>query len=769
MQNFYRTIMLLIVCGLTLSAFSQSLIFGQVQDAFLKTPLPEAKVSLLLAADSTVVIDSIPVRKIQRADGTVSKAEFSFQPEKKSSIDSVSSTSTKTLKGVVVQASSIIQNGNQTKIGITRDMRKGNNSVGEMLGGLPNLYFERPTNTLTYNNSSNYIILVDSIEKNPQAILNMQHIRFRSIEITTNPTGKYLGYDAVINLITKTDYQGYEGRYFHNDGLSFTKYNSKTLVYDNNDFNVSYTKNKLTLSAWGHLNLGYGGFDTWWDKYYKINGMHESVVKNSDGSMNYNGRETYAKGMASMDYMFDKYRSMSVVYNYNGSVRHGNTNKTLHRSYDRNWPDVTVLSQTGLTRYSGDVHNFAMFYRDNSGKIKYDTDVNYRYSLSTSLDSMSETTGFCLNNRFRDNDHFLRYRLSGWTNMVNDRLNLSGGYILTWKSYTRKDYHSGLVLNSNSYLRNKLWVTSTYSFSNAVKFSLSAWAEHIRLKNRNHTENQLPVGGNLMMYYQLSKKNWLRFNYDCYVEYPTQELSTSYGYFTDSLTYRTGNPWLKSNLTHDFRFWLDMWWCFNVQGGYKIAPNKFCSIVELRDGTLSNGSQGLFAANVPQNTHYHEWWASMSFTKRFLKNFLLKADVRFFKGYASYHDESTQDYGMSLSTSINYYYPEWKTNFYFRYSYDRTASLLPQGKMIGNMEYPYLSIQKTFLKDRLDIQLTYYGMFHLFNNKDTKWTENTDIRQTTIVDPIYDRHKYRLTLQFAYRFSGGKSVRKYRRDMSNEL
>ena len=103
---------------------------------------------------------------------------------------------------------------------------------------------------------------------------------------------------------------------------------------------------------------------------------------------------------------------------------------------------------------------------------------------------------------------------------------------------------------------------------------------------------------------------------------------------------------------------------------------------------------------------------------------------------------------MSLSTSINYYYPEWKTNFYFRYSYDRTASLLPQGKMI---------------------QLTYYGMFHLFNNKDTKWTENTDIRQTTIVDPIYDRHKYRLTLQFAYRFSGGKSVRKYRRDMSNEL
>ena len=43
------------------NSFSQGLVFGTVQDAFLKTPLPEAKVSLLLAADSTVIIDSIPV------------------------------------------------------------------------------------------------------------------------------------------------------------------------------------------------------------------------------------------------------------------------------------------------------------------------------------------------------------------------------------------------------------------------------------------------------------------------------------------------------------------------------------------------------------------------------------------------------------------------------------------------------------------------------------------------------------------------------------
>ena len=65
------------------SAQAQGLVFGTVQDAFLKTPLPEAKVSLLLAADSSVVIESIPVTAKRSDDGTVREAQFMIRPEKK--------------------------------------------------------------------------------------------------------------------------------------------------------------------------------------------------------------------------------------------------------------------------------------------------------------------------------------------------------------------------------------------------------------------------------------------------------------------------------------------------------------------------------------------------------------------------------------------------------------------------------------------------------------------------------------------------------------
>lgn len=57
------------------------LVIGTVCDGYAKIPLPEAKVSLL-AADSTVVIDSIPL-SIKRGDySIVKKVSFSFNVKK---------------------------------------------------------------------------------------------------------------------------------------------------------------------------------------------------------------------------------------------------------------------------------------------------------------------------------------------------------------------------------------------------------------------------------------------------------------------------------------------------------------------------------------------------------------------------------------------------------------------------------------------------------------------------------------------------------------
>ena len=75
------SILLLFLLAIALKVNAQIYAIGKVQDAFLKIPLPEAKVALLNAKDSTVIMDTIPVKKMYRADGTLREAQFSMKVE----------------------------------------------------------------------------------------------------------------------------------------------------------------------------------------------------------------------------------------------------------------------------------------------------------------------------------------------------------------------------------------------------------------------------------------------------------------------------------------------------------------------------------------------------------------------------------------------------------------------------------------------------------------------------------------------------------------
>ena len=190
---------------------------------------------------------------------SISLSAAALQTERSDS-DSVGIYKTQDLKEVVVKTSHSVQSGDRTKIFITRDMRRGTHSVGEMLGNEPNFYFDKAFNTLTYNNSSKIVLLVDSIEKD-LSTLSMQHLKYDYIEIVNRPTGKYEGYEVLINLHTKKDYEGYEGYVYHNTGVFLNRFHPNPFF--NNEASFSYTKNKLTFSVLGHLYTAKGKYTSW--------------------------------------------------------------------------------------------------------------------------------------------------------------------------------------------------------------------------------------------------------------------------------------------------------------------------------------------------------------------------------------------------------------------------------------------------------------------------------------------------------------------------
>ncbi len=70
------TLCLLLLCALQASAQNHMPVFGSVIDAFLKRPIPQAKISIM-TADSVMVLDSVPLKKITNSGGTVTKAQYS--------------------------------------------------------------------------------------------------------------------------------------------------------------------------------------------------------------------------------------------------------------------------------------------------------------------------------------------------------------------------------------------------------------------------------------------------------------------------------------------------------------------------------------------------------------------------------------------------------------------------------------------------------------------------------------------------------------------
>ena len=78
-----------------------------------------------------------------------------------------------------------------------------------------------------------------------------------------------------------------------------------------------------------------------------------------------------------------------------------------------------------------------------------------------------------------------------------------------------------------------------------------------------------------------------------------------------------------------------------------------------------------------------------------------------------------------------------------------------------------ISISKTFLNDNLEVFFSYVSPLHL-----TSMKGSIDIITPAYISQGYNDNKYHinnvLNVSISYRLTGGKSIRKYKRSMSNE-
>ena len=313
------------------------------------------------------------------------------------------------LKEVSVVASSIRTEGDRTTAFITKEMRRGARNTAQMLGNIRGLTWNAVDNSVEYNGKRIIIVLVDSLEKGYSYVMNLHHVRFEKVEIIDQPKGKYEGYDALINLVTKKNYEGYEGYLRASTRLMPAGPNAGKFLWFVNSGAFTYTRNKWNFVAnVTRMSDNKNVLQEWYERTYPMQELTERVLHNDETNEKLLDNVDYQVNL-SVDYQLNKNHSLSWAYVYDYNRDENQLNYLLEQRH-MNIGTIDTLDVHSINNTYNHNHSTALFYRGRSGAWSYEADFNYVYNRNTPDNTFQRGSTFTLLNHYNDHMHYTRFR-----------------------------------------------------------------------------------------------------------------------------------------------------------------------------------------------------------------------------------------------------------------------------------------------------------------------------------------------------------------------
>lgn len=224
------------------------------------------------------------------------------------------------LGDVEVKASNLTRRGGKDVYVVTDDMKRGLYNAGQLLSRVNGVVYNPITTDITYLGSKNVVILLDSVPKPADYIKRLSPDRFDRIDVINFPTGKYLGYDVLINYHSRPTYKGYESNLFSQayalpgNKLGHGKWLQRNDAYA--DF--TYTNGKWNIAAWMSDKWNRSAGQSGYANYYPANHFKESTVTTGRHAPTTLSRTNEMPGFLAVDYEINKLQSVSVQWSFAG-------------------------------------------------------------------------------------------------------------------------------------------------------------------------------------------------------------------------------------------------------------------------------------------------------------------------------------------------------------------------------------------------------------------------------------------------------------------
>ena len=666
-----------------------------------------------------------------------------------------------TLPDLIVSVSTVSHNPTSDSYMVTKEMRLNTHTAGDLLGKIPGIHYNPMTQEVTHLGSRNVKILVDSVEKEPGYIKRLNPERFARISVTNFPTGKYADFDAVINLVMKKAYIGYDGAVLSETIIRPGGRNGKgNTVYGMRDVaEATYTRDNWNFALSTEFAGSRTGNGVWSETMYPLNGYSQKTELPPLKAPNRYFRKNQFGISFWSDYTISKGHSLSAgltviptslkesgrgeIFTSTGNapaVKMFQDEETRYRAY---------LTVNANLQYTGRIKGWGL-----TGSVQY-THTGFDRLRSV----RREAFGIEDNRQVKTDMVWAGADVS--KGLAGGKLFLSMSDYVTFINYREHSLATGQPLSSSRDTRNRFTASLQYTPFRNLSIGLEAGANVIYDSDDGEGRTRVTprLGLNGMW---SSPKVTVRFNYRNVTGYPTLAQQQDYGTFTDSLVYRTGNPRLAPSRSNIVEGSVNLLGLLTVGGGYTFVRDAIFDIAGAADGLRPDGLEGDYVYYQYQNARSRSWRANVTYTQTFRQKWTLSATVSAEGKKASYGGQSMSKVLPSYDWYVMYNNDRAALQVYLSSAMNPALNLTPQQISWSRVDGYYLSAVKFLFSYRLQIMAMWRLPFHIWKDpyRSRMFSPALTVHSG---DDSYRRSDNQLQFTIVWQFQGGSKTWKYNR------
>ncbi len=679
------------------------------------------------------------------------------------------------LEEMKVLASSRIENLDKDVQVVTETLKKGATAAKDVLNRIVGISYDDYSSKVKVDGDANIMILVNGVEKSQEYIQNLDPDRLLKVETTRDPGGRYglEGYTAILNIVLKTNYTGTE--------VYLKEMQVVDIDTDNNNlhlligsFGGTYNYTRDNLNIYGGLRIRREQFEIVTESRAEYdNGL---VVLENAESVHPNSLiiKNKARFNLGFDYRINPKHIISFESNIEGLPM--GSEQTSFNNITQVFSNDTLTDQYKFSSNSNnkkwDTYN-SLFY---VGEFNKFNKLNINYTYSNYRDLVSNNTSQEMNYAREENGvnkkQYSRF-YAEFDHVLSSKSNIQFGYGNTWRELnnvydiSQTDIGSGERLTFSSDfrltdMRHKLYSNFKWEVTKKVGMRVGIAAE---------TSSPRIVGQqlNFMIYqplfdlkYNISKKVNVKLKYRATSDYPTIAQTNPFVSQVNPRITSTGNPFLKPSTTHRLSIRVNI-----LRGLVAFEPYiHYSNNVIAKIGDL--GTDNVFDFRYENVNAYQRLGGKINFRKYIKKNHILvKSSLEVFQATIESTSGMNHFADWKADADLLYITPKSGAVIGLKYQHEQSKRISGLGYNKGGVDFWMLLYKQPLFHKKASIMLGYILPITLgANYNQDKHVATSGFSMQTDNDVSFIKNMF--ILEFSYRFSRGKKVKKEQKNIDQE-